>query len=171
MNDSIDYLIHNHPLFSLLTILLEALSSTKLDYSRVKRISLELVRVPSVSSRDCKDEWVLVDFTIKTMTRSLLSQLAQHLQNLLVAEEAFRILVAANEPFKKTRRRLPPVAESELINWLEANSKHPYMREEDVDKFCERYEGVENDQVRIFLTNARRRMSEGVRKRNRADKK
>lgn len=171
MNDSIDFIIQNHPLLPLLTLLLETLSSNKLDYILVKQISLELVRVPSVSSVDCKEDYKLVDFSIKNMTNSLLQQLYQHLQNLLTAEEAFRILVAANEPFKKTRRRLPPIAESELMKWLEENSDHPYMREEEVEKFCENYEGVENDQVRIFLTNARRKMSEGVRKRKQPAKK
>lgn len=83
----------------------------------------------------------------------------------LQAEEAFRILSVANEPYKRTRRRLPPQAESELSRWLDENTQHPYMAEWQISSICQRY-SVAADQVRVFLTNARRKITDGgVRKR------
>ena len=168
MTDHVEFLIENHPLFPLFTLLTETFSSENLDYVLIKRISLELIRVPSVWTVDFhQNEYRrLVDLAFKSMTKNLLQQLGQILINLVEAEEAFKILSSANEPFKRTRRRLPPSAEHELSKWLADNSKHPYMKEEEIEDFCENFKGVEPDQVRIFLTNSRRRMSDGVRKRS-----
>lgn len=164
-----DSLIETHPLFPLFTVLLESLSSEKLDHQLSKRISLELIRIRVDNLNDFQDKFI--DSILKSATRNLLHQLGQNLQNLLTAEEAFRVLAAANEPFKRTRRRLPPIVENELTRWLTQNSKHPYMCEQEVTDFCERFEGIQRDQVRMFLTNARRRMSEGVRKRKKNEDK
>lgn len=112
-----------------------------------------------------KGDVSIIDRAIKLIAIKFLQSLAIILKNLMTAEEAFKVLIAANEPFKRTRRRLPPNAETELTDWLKDNNKHPYMNDDDVEEFCERYEGIEGDQIRIFLTNSRRKMSEGVRKR------
>lgn len=160
----VETLIEFHPLLPLISVLIEISMSETLDPILVKRLSYELIKM--APGQYCND--IIIDRAIKSIARNFLQNLATILKSLMSAEEAFKVLIAANEPFKKTRRRLPPSAETELTEWLKNNSKRPYMDDEDINKFCERYEGIEDDQIRIFLTNARRKMSEGVRKRNKS---
>lgn len=170
LSSSFENLIESHPLLPLISVLIEISMSEKLEPVLVKRLSYELIKMPTgkpVQDFFSSDEFI-TDRAIKAITRQLLQILATILRNLMSAEEAFKVLSAANEPFKKTRRRLPPSAEAELTEWLKENSKHPYMNDDDVEEFCEKYEGIEGDQIRIFLTNSRRKMSEGVRKRSKS---
>lgn len=160
----VETLIEFHPLLPLISVLIEISMSETLDPTLVKRLSYELIKM--APGQYCND--FIIDRAIKSIARKFLQNLATILKSLMSAEEAFKVLIAANEPFKKTRRRLPPSAETELTEWLKNNSKRPYMDDEDIKEFCERYDGVEDDQIRIFLTNARRKMSEGVRKRNKS---
>jgi hypothetical protein len=169
MTGSLDAAIENHLLLPLLTVLSEVSMSARLDSVQVKRLSYELIKLPTKLSlcRCGRGHYAIIDRAFKLIIKRVLEHLSQILNHLMVSEESFRVLSAANEPFKKTRRRLPPRAESELSDWLQAHSKHPYMTDEDIEEFCDRYDGsIESDQIRIFLTNARRKMSEGVRKRS-----
>ena len=101
-----------------------------------------------------------------TLVRGHLDYLQGLFRALLAAHDAYAALACSNEPFKKTRRRLPPQAEHELAAWLAANHKHPYMPDWKVEEAGRRF-NVEEDQVRIFLTNSRRKMKEGgVRRRH-----
>lgn len=166
-----DGLIESHPLLPLISVLIAISMSEKFDSVLIKRLSYELIKMPVEQGRNLLQDGnaLIVDRAIKLIAKKYLKSFAIILQNLLTAEEAFKVLMAANEPFKKTRRRLPPNAENDLTEWLKTNAKHPYMSETDVEEFCERYEGaIEGDQIRIFLTNARRKMSEGVRKRSKS---
>jgi hypothetical protein len=165
---SIETSIESHPLLPLISILIEISMTEKLDPILIKRLSYELIKMSAgklVLDYHLKGDDLIIDCAIKLITKKLLQNLSTILTNLMSSEEAFKILIAANEPFKRTRRRLPPSAETELTEWLKRNAKLPYMNDEDVEEFCGRYEGIEGDQIRIFLTNARRKMSEGVRKR------
>lgn len=165
-SSSVELLIEEHPLLPLMSLLIEISLSDKLDPVIVKRISYELIKMPSGKSTSCANgQYYIIDCAIKAIVKRYLQHLARLLNALVSAEETFKVLVAANEPFKRTRRRLPPRAEADLTTWLAHHSKHPYMTEEDIEEFCGNYEGIEADQVRIFLTNARRKMSDGVRKR------
>ena len=159
--------IESHPLLPLLTILTEMSLSEKMDPLNFKKLSYELAKVSTLQEASfCDENQTLVDLVIKAVIKRILKHLTQIFQSLVIAEEAFKILATANEPFKKTRRRLPPSAEDELSNWLIKHSAHPYMTDSEISDFCNKYEGIEMDQVRIFLTNGRRKMSEGVRKRS-----
>lgn len=171
MSSAVEKLIEDHHLLPLISNLIEVSLSCKLDPIAVKRISYELIKMagmkpdPRVNS---KGEYYIIDRAFKAIVKKYLQHLARLFHSLMSAEETFKVLVAANEPFKRTRRRLPPRAEADLSNWLANNSKHPYMADEDIEEFCGNYEGIEMDQVRIFLTNGRRKMSEGVRKRSKS---
>ena len=66
---------------------------------------------------------------------------------------SFKILTAANRPFKRTRRRLPPQAEQELSAWLDDNRSIGYPTDDYIEDFV-LYEGIEEDQVRIFWPNS-----------------
>ena len=169
---SVEAFIDSHPLLPLISILIDISMSENFDYCLIKRLSNELIKMQTTKTLTNDQDsfnYRVIDLNIKYLAKRLLQDLATLLQNLISAEEVFEVLAAANEPFKKTRRRLPPGAEAELTDWLKNNSKHPYMSDEGIEEFCERYEGVEEDQIRIFLTNARRKMSEGVRKRSRSN--
>lgn len=171
----LDALIESHTLLPLISVLIEISMCERLDPVLVKRFSYEMIKMSAGKAGEkCakeffKSEFMIIDSAIKSVAKKFLQNLATILQNLMTAEEAFKVLISANEPFRKTRRRLPPRAETELAQWLKENSRHPYMSEDDIEKFCERYDGaIEADQIRIFLTNARRKMSEGVRKRSKS---
>lgn len=172
MSSAIEKIFEDHPLLPLMSIIIEISLSAKLDPVNAKRISYELIKVSGRKADDLgpnlSGEYFIIDLAIKSIVKRYLQHLAQLFNTLMTAEETYKVLIAANEPFKKTRRRLPPRAEADLSDWLNKNSKHPYMSDEDIEDFCENYEGIEVDQVRIFLTNARRKMSEGVRKRTKS---
>ena len=173
MESCVEPLVGNHPLLPLISILLQVLMSESLRPSLAKRLSYELVKVSPmilfgskvVDQNQGKQK---IDQVVKRTAATLLINFGALLKNLLSADEAFKVLIAANEPFKRTRRRLPPQAEKELADWLVANRSHPYPTDEFIDKFCAKFEGIEEDQVRIFLTNSRRKMTEGVRKRSKS---
>lgn len=161
--------ISQHQMTKILSILIEISESDKLDSLLTKRLSYELIKLNPSSIGVADEAFPQIDLVIKDLVIKYLRDLRGLLQHLLQAEEAFKVLSAANEPFKKTRRRLPPLAENELSDWLSSNSKHPYMSESEIESFCDKYDNqIEVDQVRIFLTNARRKMSDGVRKRTRS---
>lgn len=125
----------------------------------MKSISMSLSRIPSTAA-----EVSSLDASLSSAVAELLEKLYSALGAILSAQEVFKILSMANEPFKRTRRRLPPQAEDELAAWLKANETHPYMNDEVVQAHAEKF-GVEGEQVRVFLTNSRRKMMGGVRKR------
>ena len=159
----VESLIESHPLLPIISVLIEISMNEKLDPVLIKRLSYEMIKM--YVQDYMKGDDFIIDRAMKLIVIKFLQSLAIILKNLISAEEAFKVLIAANEPFKRTRRRLPPSAETELTDWLKDNNKHPYMNDDEVEDFCERYEGIEGDQIRIFLTNSRRKMSEGVRKR------
>ena len=167
MSSFVESLIESHPLLTIISVLIEISMNEKLDPILIKRLSYEMIKMPTGKPVQdyMKGDDLIIDRAIKLIAIKFLQSLAIILKNLMSAEEAFKVLIAANEPFKRTRRRLPPSAETELTDWLKDNNKHPYMNDDEVEEFCERYEGIEGDQIRIFLTNSRRKMSEGVRKR------
>ena len=168
-NAAVENYIADHQMIKIISILIQISESDKLDLSLTRRLSYELVKFNPSSAFGGDDRFLQIDSVLKLLAMKYLKELRSLLQLLLQAEEAFKVLEAANEPFKKTRRRLPPLAENELSEWLLANSKHPYMSEAEIESFCDKYGNqIEVDQVRIFLTNARRKMSEGVRKRTRS---
>ena len=167
-----EFLIEKHPLLPLLSTLIVISLSEKLDSIKIRLLSNELIKFASgrleIKDDDdlrSNDKFILIDLAINTIIKRFLHHLAQIIQTLLNSEEVYKVLQTANEPFKKTRRRLPPRAQSQLNHWLAVNTAHPYMTEGEIEEFCGEYEGIEADQVRIFMTNARRKMSDGVRKR------
>lgn len=171
MNTYTESLIKNHPFLPLISILLEVSMSETLNPVLNKRLSYELIKVSPLilqKQSDQNDAKFKIDQAMKKSILNLLTNLGTVLKNLISAEEAFKILIAANEPFKRTRRRLPPQAESELTQWLQDNRSHPYPTDNFIENFCDKFEGIEEDQVRIFLTNSRRKMTEGVRKRTKS---
>ena len=153
-----NYLQENH-LYQLLIHLQLLFNANCLDAGALKTISLSLAKVPAGEAPLSE-----LDESLRAAVCELLEKLYGALNATLAAQEAFKILSAANEPFKRTRRRLPPQAEDELAAWLQAHEAHPYMNDELVGAFAERF-GVEGEQVRVFLTNSRRKMMGGVRKR------
>lgn len=131
--------------------------SPRLDLASLKSLSAAMARASSTLPADLR---------MRQQLAQDLEHLHAALSTILAAQEAFSILRIANEPFKRTRRRLPPQAEDELSGWLRAHEDHPYMSDELVRQFSEKF-GVEGEQVRVFLTNSRRKMMGGVRKRRR----
>lgn len=173
MRSCIESVIENHPLLPLISILIQVSMQEFLQPALAKRLSYELVRVSpflmnNYYNGDQNFGKSKIDAVMKRTVANLLGILGSLLKRLFAAEETFKILVAANEQFKRTRRRLPPQAETELSSWLLQNRAHPYPTEEFIGAFCEKFEGIEEDQVRIFLTNSRRKMTEGVRKRSKS---
>jgi hypothetical protein len=149
----------NH-LYQLLTQLELLLNSNCLDSYAMKSLSLSLAKIPAAASA--------LDHSLRKGVSELLEKLYGALSAVLTAQESFKILSIANEPFKRTRRRLPPQAEDELSEWLKKNVEFPYMAEEEIREFSEKF-GVEGEQVRVFLTNSRRKMMGGVRKRHKVN--
>lgn len=172
MKSYVESLIENHPLLPLISILIQVSVSESLQPELGKRLSYELIRVTPFIMNDSHGDQsygkAKIDHVMKRTVANLLKTLGNLLGKLFAAEETFKILIAANEQFKRTRRRLPPQAESDLAEWLLQNRAHPYPTEEFIGNFCEKFDGIEEDQVRIFLTNARRKMTEGVRKRSKS---
>ena len=166
MKSFAETMIEEHPLLPLISLLIQVSMSDTLTTSLNKRLSYELIRVTPMLQGELLCENLMIDQAMKKTVLALLKNLGILLKNMLAAEEVFKILTAANEPFKRTRRRLPPQAEQELSTWLDENRSHPYPTDDYIEDFCAKYEGIEEDQVRIFLTNSRRKMTEGgVRKR------
>lgn len=172
MKSHVESVIENHPLLPLISVLIQVSMSESLHPALGKRLSYELIRItPFIMSESHGDQnygKLKIDRVMKLTAVNLLGNLGNLLKKLFAAEETFKILIAANEQFKRTRRRLPPQAETDLSGWLLENRSHPYPTEEFIGQFCEKFEGIEEDQVRIFLTNARRKMTEGVRKRTKS---
>ena len=169
MKSHVESVIEGHPLLNLISLLIQVSMSDMLPPSLVKQLSYELIRISPLVQSGSNCGVFIIDQAMRRTLLNLLTSLGGILRNLLAAEEVFKILIAANEPFKRTRRRLPPQAEQELAAWLDENRSHPYPTDEFIESFCANFEGIEEDQVRIFLTNSRRKMTEGgVRKRSKS---
>lgn len=145
-------------LFSLFCLLGEIQGKSCFSEGDVKTLSGVLNRInPSSGSNP-------IDALLREQVCIRLSHLQRALSCLITAQECLSICAAANEPFRRVRRRLPPQAEDDLSIWLKLNADHPYMPDELIEEYAREY-GVESEQIRVFLTNSRRKMEGGVRKR------
>lgn len=158
-----DAYLDRSPFFRLLVDCHSILASKQPSAAAFKKLSSNLTRINSFIAA-LGTEVAFLNSMLNEFLISSLQSLYCLLQAVVETNETLKVLEAANESFKKTRRRLPPQAEAELANWLRNNSTSPYMSDELVDAYCDRFH-VEGDQIRVFLTNSRRKMNEGVRKR------